>query len=85
MLPTVARNTNRSSYVVGEITAQEAELAMSDDRSFTRHGVYLMVVDHDNPSLPARVLAKFASEEAARNLVAFFRDNGFLEPYQIQS
>ena len=79
MLITVARNTNRTSYVLGEVTSREAELATADDPTFTRHGIYLMLVDNDNPRAPARVLAKFASEDAARNLAAFFRANGFLE------
>ena len=79
MFQIVARNSNRTSYVLGEITAQEAELAANDDTSFTCRGLYLMAVDNENPRAPARVLAKFASEEAAMNLATFFRSNGFLE------
>ena len=73
MFQVVARNTNRTSYVLGEITAQEAELAVSEDPAFTGKGVYLMVADNEKPRAPARVLAKFASEEAAAHLAAFFR------------
>ena len=79
MFQVVARNTNRTSYVVGEITDQEAELAVDDDSIFTRQGLYLMVVDNETPHKPARVLAKFMSEAAAENLAIFFRSNGFLE------
>ena len=38
-----------------------------------------MEVDNETPNEPARVLAKFASEEAALNLANFLRSNGFLE------
>ena len=79
MFQVVARNTNRRSYVLGEITTKEAELAAYDDSAFTHHGLYLMEVDNDAPREPARVLAKFTSEEAALNLAAFLRSNGFLE------
>ena len=79
MFQAIARNTNRTSYVLGGITAQEAEVAISEDPSFTRHGLYLLLVDKENPRAPARVLAKFASEEAAMNVANFFRANGFLE------
>lgn len=79
MLQIVARNTNRTSYVLGEITAQESELVCNEDPAFTRHGLYLMVVDNENPRAPARVLAKFVSEDAAINLAEFFRSNGFLD------
>ena len=79
MFQVIARNTNRTSYVLGEITAQESELVCKEDASFTRHGLYLMIVDNENPRAPARVLAKFASEDAAMDLVAFFWSNGFLD------
>ena len=79
MFQVVARNTNRTTYVLGEITAQESELMCKEDVSFTRHGLYLMVVDNENPRAPARVLAKFSSEDAAMDLAAFFRSNGFLD------
>ena len=79
MFQVVARHTNRTSYVLGEITEQESQLIECDDATFTRQGVYLMMVDNENPREPARVLAKFASEDAAMNLAGFFRCNGFIE------
>ena len=79
MFQVVARNTNRTSYGLGEITAKEAEIAAYDDSAFTCQGLYLVEVDNEAPRKPARVLAKFASEEAAASLAAFFRSNGFLE------
>ena len=79
MFQVVARNTNRTSYVLGEITTQEAELAAYDDSAFTCQGLYLMEVDKETPREPARVLAKFASEEAALNVANFLRSNGLLE------
>ena len=79
MFQVVARNTNRTSYVLGEITMQEAELAAHDDPAVTFQGLYLMEVDNGAPQEPARVLAKFTSEEAALSLATFFRSNGLLE------
>ena len=75
----VAKCTNRTTYVLGEITKEEAELASYDDTTFARQGVYLVAVDNENPKEPGRVLARFASEEAAAHLANFFRVNGFLE------
>ena len=79
MFQVVARNNNRTDYILGEITAREAELVADDDSTITGKGLYLMVVDKENPRAPARVLAKFVSESAAMNLATFFRFNGFLE------
>ena len=79
MLQVVARKTNRTSYVLGEITAREAELASIDDPTFDRKGLYLMEVDNEAPRESARVVAKFASEEAAVSLATFFRSMGLLE------
>ena len=79
MFQVVARNTEKTSYVLGEITAQEAELAVGEDPAFTGRGLYLMLAENENPHAPARVLAKFASEDAAAQLANFFRLNGFLE------
>ena len=80
MFQAVVRHTNRTSYFLGEITAQESELIEGDDVGFTRQGIYLMMVDNENPRAPARVLAKFVSEDAAMNLAVFFRRNGLIEP-----
>ena len=79
MLQVVCRNTNRTSYVLGEITRQEAELAAGEDPAFNGIGIYLMVSDPERLDEPARVLAKFISEDAALHLANFFRANGFLE------
>ena len=79
MFQVVARHTNQTSYVLGEISNQEWELIDSDELSFTRQGIYLMMVDNENPREPAQVLAKFVSEDAALNLAGFLRRNGFIE------
>ena len=79
MFQAIAKCTNRTSYVLGEITKVEAELASYDDSAFARQGIYLVAVDNENPREPGRVLARFASEEAAAHLANFFRANGFLE------
>lgn len=79
MFQAIAKCNNRTSYVLGEITPEEAELASYDDSTFTCQGIYLLAVDNENPGEPAKVLARFASEEAAIHLAKFFRANGFLE------
>lgn len=79
MFQAIARCTNRTSYALGELTREEADLASYDDSSFTRQGLYLVAIDNENPREPGKVLARFASEEAATHLADFFRTNGFLE------
>jgi hypothetical protein len=79
MFLAVARCSNRRSFVLGEITQAEAELAKADDPSITSQGVYLVAVDNEKPKEPGRVLAKFVSEEAAYELAKFFRTQGLLE------
>lgn len=79
MFQAVARHTNQTSYVLGEITEQESHLIDGDDASFTRQGLYLMIVDNENPREPTRVLAKFVSEDAAMDLAVFFRRNGLID------
>ena len=79
MFQAVARCSNRESYVLGEITPQEVELASCDDASITGHGLYLIAVDNENPRKPGRVLARFLSEDCARHVADFLRSQGFLE------
>lgn len=79
MFQVIAKDTNHTSYVLGEITKQEAELASYDDSTFTCQGIYLLAVNNYNPREPGKILARFASEEAAAHLARFFRANGFLE------
>ena len=79
VLQVVATLSNNESLCIGEITQTEAEGAMQDDPSFTGVGIYLMSVSKLAPMAPAKVLAKFCSEEAAMVLAKFFRVNGHLE------
>lgn len=78
-LQAVATLSNRESLFIGEITEREAELARQDNPAFDGYGLYLVAVDNQSPRLPGRVLAKFASEDAARSLAQFFRVRGALE------
>lgn len=43
-------------------------------------GIYLVSVDNQYPSKLGEVLAKFVSEDAARELANFFRLSGRMEP-----
>jgi hypothetical protein len=76
---TVATLSNRESLCIGEITEREAELARESDPSYDRFGLYLLSIDTQDPRAPGRVLAKFASEDAAKRLAQFFRLHGALE------
>ena len=75
----VATLSNEKSLCIGEITAVEAESALADDPAFDGYGLYLLLLDSRNPSAPGRVLAKFASLDAAAELAKFFRIHGQLE------
>lgn len=75
----VAKSTNSSSLVIGEITDLEAELASLDSPIVDGKGLYLISVDHKSPNGMGEILAKFVSEDAARELAAFFRISGRLE------
>ncbi|HEV7278373.1 MAG TPA: hypothetical protein VGN80_19000 [Devosiaceae bacterium] len=75
----IARLSNRESLCIGEITAKEADLAAEENPAFDGYGLYLIAVDTEAPSAPGRILAKFASDEAAQTLARFFRFNGVLE------
>jgi hypothetical protein len=75
----VAQGTNRVSLVIGEITAAEAEAASADNPMVDGAGIYLVSVDNQCPSRMGEVLAKFVSEDAARELANFFRLTGRLE------
>lgn len=73
----VAQGNNRSSLVIGEITALEAEAA--DNPMIDGSGIYLVSVDAQSPSRVGEVLAKFVSEDAAHELAKFFRLSGRME------
>lgn len=75
----IATLSNRESLCIGEITEREAELARQDNPAFDGYGLYLLAIDNQSPRSPGRVLAKFASEDAARSLAQFFRVHGLLE------
>ena len=75
----VASSTNRSSLVIGEITAAEAEAAGADNPMVDGAGIYLVSIDNQYPPRMGEVLAKFVSEDAARELARFFRLTGRLE------
>jgi hypothetical protein len=77
-LQAVATLSNRESLCIGEITAREAEIAQAENPDFDGFGVYLLAVDNYAPSAPAKVLAKFSSEDAALTLAKFFRASGAL-------
>jgi hypothetical protein len=79
MFNVVARLSNKQSFVLGEISEAEAELAQADDPSVTCQGVYLIVVDNDRPKDPGTVLARFVSEDAALKVARFFRFQGLLD------
>lgn len=75
----VAKSTNRSSLVIGEISTEEAELAKLENPFIDGKGLYLLAVDQDAPNGIGSVLAKFVSEDAAHELAKFFRLSGRLE------
>lgn len=77
-LQAIATLSNRESLCIGEITSREVELAQAENPYFDGFGLYLVAVDNHMPSAPARVLAKFASEDAAHALAKFFRTTGAL-------
>ena len=76
----VATMSNQHALCVCEITTKEACDAMNDDPAFDGFGLYLVRVDKHQPSAPAKVLAKFISEEAAGVVARFFSVQGHLEP-----
>lgn len=75
----VASLSNAESLCIGEITEREREIAAAEDPSIDGNGLYLLSVSVRSPREPARVLAKFSSEEAATRLAQFFRMSGRLE------
>lgn len=75
----VAKSTNRTNLVIGEITAAEAEIAGQDNPFIDGKGIYLISVDDRATGAIGNVLAKFASEDAAYELAKFFRISGRLE------
>lgn len=75
----VARSTNRTSLVIGEITAAEAELARGENPIIDGKGLYLISVEDGSSNALGSVLAKFVSEDAAHELARFFRLSGRLE------
>lgn len=78
-LQIVTNLSNKESLCIGEITEREAEIARQEDPSFDGYGLYLIAVDNQIPSSPAKVLAKFASEDAAKCLANFFRIKASIE------
>ncbi|MBH1991488.1 MAG: hypothetical protein I8H86_01230 [Sphingomonadaceae bacterium] len=75
----VAQGSNRTSLVIGEITAAEADAASSENPMVDGAGIYLVSIDNQYPSRLGEVLAKFVSEDAARELATFFRLSGRME------
>lgn len=75
----IATLSNRESLCICEISTVEAELAQQDNSAFDGFGLYLVAVDKSQPRSPGRVLAKFASEDAAKSLARFFRLHDALE------
>ncbi|MER9580995.1 hypothetical protein [Mesorhizobium sp. M0276] len=75
----VATLSNRESLCICEITDHEADIARQDNPEFDQFGLYLIAVDREDLKAPGRVLAKFASEDAAKSLAKFFRLHGTLE------
>ncbi len=75
----VAKSSNSGHLVIGEITAEEAEIASTNFPEVDGKGLYLISVDEQNKSGLGEVLAKFASEDAAYELAKFFRLSGRLE------
>lgn len=76
----VATLSNRESLCICEISDHEANAAQQDNPAFDQFGLYLVAVDNQNPKAPGRILAKFASEDAAKSLANFFRLHGALQP-----
>lgn len=75
----IAKATNHTSLVIGEISAAEAEIAKHESPFIDGKGLYLISVDRDAPDGIGSVLAKFVSEDAAHELAKFFRLSGRLE------
>ena len=75
----IAKASNASSLVIGEITDAEAALAQHDHPMIDGQGLYLISVDDQSQSGIGSVLAKFVSEDAASELAKFFRLSGRLE------
>lgn len=78
-LQAVATTTNRYSLCISEITTKEAQIAMAENPEIDGMGLYLISVDASAPMSSATVLAKFVSEDAAREVAQFFRIHGLLE------
>lgn len=75
----VAKSTNSVNLVIGEISAEEAEIGSAESPMIDGAGYYLISVDQQNPHSAGCVLAKFVSEDAAYELARFFRVSGRLE------
>lgn len=78
-LQAVVKATNRTSLVIGEISAAEVESAREEFPFVDGRGLYLISVDQNGDRTLDRVLAKFVSEDAASELAQFFRLSGRLE------
>lgn len=75
----VAKSTNSTNLVIGEISAAEAEIAAVDCPIIDGSGYYLISIDQQSEQGLGSVLAKFVSEDAAHELARFFRLSGRLE------
>lgn len=75
----VAKSTNSGSLVIGEISAQEAEISSTISHIIDGKGYYLISIDNKSETGLGEVLAKFVSEDAAHELAKFFRISGRLE------
>jgi hypothetical protein len=75
----VAKSTNTTNLVIGEITDREAALAGEGNPLIDGYGIYLISVEEQNATGIGTVLAKFVSEDAARELAKFFRLSGRVE------
>lgn len=75
----VAKSTNRTSLVIGEISSVEADFARHENPIVDGKGLYLISVDDQVNGSIGSVLAKFVSEDAAHELAKFFRVSGRLE------
>lgn len=75
----VAKSSNSTNLVIGEITDIEAEIAALDNPLIDGKGLYLISIDERTGNGIGNVLAKFVSEDAAYEVAKFFRLSGRLE------
>jgi len=78
MFQAVINYSNCKSYLFGDITQEEVDAFNTDEFPISSQGVYLILVDKDDPK-SGEVLAKFSSEEAAQKVASHFRRLGAAE------